>query len=47
MKERLEVVLGEWRYRGKDASDLELMMTPLTETGRTREGSSGRKVKRR
>lgn len=47
IKERLKGVVGEWRCREKDESDLGFMTIPLTETGRTQKGASGRKVKRR
>lgn len=48
MKERLQGVVGGWKHREKDESDLGLMMTPLTKTGRTnQEAASGRKVRRK
>lgn len=40
-------MVGEWRSREEDASDSGLLMLPLTETGRTGQGASGGKVKRR
>lgn len=39
-------MVGEWRCREEDESDFGLMMILSTETGRTREGAGGRKVKR-
>lgn len=40
-------MVGEWKYRGQDESDLGLMVTPLTETERATEEASDGKVKRR